>query len=160
MLTASKQSALPVWHIPISVFQFHDSVHLKSMSKIPTFMQQFKCLFHLSSCSTCFGGYIHPSSGASRMYRQIWYNSRLCTISACTFLTLLMMGGCNAWNMQSKMISEINTWIVASKLLFYSLIYDARNHETETPAFLKPNHSSYPPACEDGTDGVFRNVGV
>jgi hypothetical protein len=22
-------------------------------------MQQFKCLFHLSSCSTCFGRYIH-----------------------------------------------------------------------------------------------------
>jgi len=38
-------------------------------------MQQFQCLFHLSSCSTCFGRYIHPSSGAPRMYRQVWYNS-------------------------------------------------------------------------------------
>jgi len=38
------------------------------MNKMPTLMQQFKCLFHLSfcSCSTCFGCHIHPSSGASK----------------------------------------------------------------------------------------------
>ena len=61
---------------PVSIPQ-----HL--MSKIPTFMQQFKCLFHLSSCSTCFGRYIHPSSGASRMYRRVWYNSSLSVLTMC-----------------------------------------------------------------------------
>jgi len=39
-------------------------------------MEQFKCLFYSSSCSICFGRHIHPSSGARRMYRQVWYNSR------------------------------------------------------------------------------------
>ena len=29
-----------------------------------------------------------------------------------------------------------------------------------TPTFLKPSHSSYLPAYEDGTDRVFRNVGI
>jgi len=29
-----------------------------------------------------------------------------------------------------------------------------------TPAFLKPSHSSYLPAYEGGTDRAFRNVGI
>jgi len=29
-----------------------------------------------------------------------------------------------------------------------------------TPTFLKPRHSSYLPAYEDGTDRVFRNVSI
>ena len=29
-----------------------------------------------------------------------------------------------------------------------------------TPKFLRPNHTSYLPAYEDGTDRVFRNVGT
>jgi len=29
-----------------------------------------------------------------------------------------------------------------------------------TPAFLKPSHSSHLPAYEDGTERVFRNVGI
>jgi hypothetical protein len=28
------------------------------------------------------------------------------------------------------------------------------------PKFLKPSHSSCLPVCEDGTDKVFRNVGI
>ena len=28
------------------------------------------------------------------------------------------------------------------------------------PTFLKPSHSSYLPAYEDGTDRVFRNIGI
>ena len=31
-------------------------------------------LFHLILLSTCFGCYTHPSSGASNMYNQVWYN--------------------------------------------------------------------------------------
>ena len=31
-------------------------------------------LFHLILLSTCFGCYTHPSSGASNMYNQLWYN--------------------------------------------------------------------------------------
>jgi len=61
-------------------FQFHDSVHHKSMSKISTLMQQFKCLFHLSSCSTCFGRCIHPSSGASTCGTQLRFNIPTTTI--------------------------------------------------------------------------------
>jgi hypothetical protein len=30
------------------IFQFHGSVHHKLMNKMPTLMQQFKCVFHLS----------------------------------------------------------------------------------------------------------------
>jgi len=34
-----------------------------------------KCLFHtIIVHSTGFGRYIHPSSGASNMYNQVWYN--------------------------------------------------------------------------------------
>ena len=31
-------------------------------------------LFHLILLSTCFGCYTRPSSGASNMYNQAWYN--------------------------------------------------------------------------------------
>ena len=31
-------------------------------------------LFYLILLSTCFGCYTHPSSGASNMYNQVWYN--------------------------------------------------------------------------------------
>ena len=31
-------------------------------------------LFHIILLSTCFGCYTHPSSGASNMYNQVWYN--------------------------------------------------------------------------------------
>jgi hypothetical protein len=55
--------------IILEVFELRVSVHRGLMNKIPTrCSNSIFFLFSFVLCSTCFGGYNHPSSGASTVH--------------------------------------------------------------------------------------------
>ena len=54
----------------------------KWMNRIPTRCNKFSVYFTIVR-SKCFGRHIHPSSGASRLYKQVWYNSWLVLTICC-----------------------------------------------------------------------------
>jgi len=64
-----------------------------------------------------------------------------------------MTGFEKSWGIcTGKVLLKIAYWL----RLFWSHTFSHIN----TPTFLKPSHSSCLPAYEDGTDRVFRNVGI
>ena len=58
--------------------------------------------------------------------------------------------------------SDLFTDTLTIKLLTQTTIryLNLQSHIEPNPNILKPSHSSYLPAYEDGTDRVFRNVGI
>ena len=51
-------------------------------------------------------------------------------------------------------------WVIPRPLNFVCQRFGVTHFPYKYPNILNPNHSSYPSAHEDGTDRVFRNVGI
>ena len=50
--------------------------------------------------------------------------------------------------------------VLSPTILLTQAIFEPNLFPYKNPNILKPSHSSYLPAYEDGTDRVFRNVGI
>ena len=119
-----------------------------SIKKFPKYNQQvakLRSLFISVNCSTCFGWYLHPSSGAQNYIYSIWYLSNcnehslkitnnffLLQLDKYQMLQIQFFVPCDGWRYHPKhveQIAEIKPCHVASCWLYFRIIYDARAPE-------------------------------
>ena len=70
LLHSCPKSALQTKYICVRRVRYYTVYKWKHQLDATILSVYFTAIIH----STCFGCYIHPSSGASNMYNQVWYN--------------------------------------------------------------------------------------